>query len=52
MLVLQHNPGCGYENTMMTLETTLSIGAKIVMLWEPFIGNQELCHSDFNFYWS
>lgn len=35
----------------MTLETALSIGAGIVMLQEPFIGNRELCHSAFNFYW-
>ncbi len=51
MLVIQHNCGRGYESTVMALETALSIGAGIVMLQEPFIGNRELCHSAFNFYW-
>lgn len=36
---------------MIALETALNIGAGVVMLQEPFIGNQELFHSAFNFYW-
>lgn len=32
MLVVQHNCGQGYENTIMALETALSIGAGMVML--------------------
>lgn len=50
MLVVQHNCGCGYENTVIALETALNIGARMVMLQEPFIGNWELSHSAFNFY--
>lgn len=51
MLIVQHNCGRGYESTITTLETALSIGAGIVMLQEPFIGSREICHSAFNFYW-
>ena len=51
MLIVQHNCGRGYESTVMALETALSIGAGLVMLQEPFIGNRELVHSAFNFYW-
>lgn len=42
MLIVQHNCGRGYESTVMALETALSIGAGLVMLQEPFIGNREL----------
>lgn len=35
----------------MAMETALSIRARIVIFQELFIGNQELCHSAFNFYW-
>lgn len=51
MLVVQHNCGQGYESTIMTLETALSIGAGIVMLQETFIGIREISHSAFNLYW-
>ena len=51
MLVVQHNCGRGYESTVMALETALDIGAGIALLQEPFIGNRELAHSAFNFYW-
>ena len=51
MLIIQHNCGRDYESTVMALETALSIKAGIVMLQEPFIGNREISHSAFNFYW-
>lgn len=51
MLVIQHNCGRGYENTIASLETAISIGAGIVCLQEPFLGNRNICHSAFNFYW-
>ncbi len=51
MLIIQHNCGRGYESTVMALETALNIGAGIVMLQEPFLGNRELSHSTFKLYW-
>lgn len=51
MLVVQHNCGRGYESTIAALETSLSIGARIACLQEPFIGNRSISHSAFNFYW-
>lgn len=51
MLVIQHNCGRGYESTVMALETAFTIKAGMVMLQEPFLGNRELSHSAFNFYW-
>ncbi len=51
MLVVQHNCGQEYESTIMALETALSVEAGIAMVQEPFIGNREICHSGFNFYW-
>ncbi len=51
MLLVQHNCGQGYESTIMALETGLSVEAGIVMIQEPFIGNREISHSGFNFYW-
>ena len=51
MLVVQHNCGQGYESKVMALETALSVEACIVMVQEPFIGNREISHSGFNFYW-
>ena len=51
MLVIQHNCGRGYESTIASLEAALSIGAGIVCLQEPFIGNRSITHSAFNFYW-
>ncbi len=50
MLVVQHNCGQGFESTVMARETVLSVKAGIVMIQEPFIGNQEISHSGFNFY--
>ncbi len=35
----------------MVLETGLTVEAGIVMIQEPFIGNREISHSGFNFYW-
>lgn len=35
----------------MVLETGLSTKADIIMIQEPFIGNWEISHSGFNFYW-
>lgn len=35
----------------MALKTILDLGAEIIILQELFIGNQELVHSTFNFYW-
>lgn len=35
----------------MALKTALSVNAGIVMIQEPFIGNREISHSGFNFYW-
>lgn len=52
MLIIQHNCGRGYKSTVMALETTLNIGAGMVMLQEPFIGNRELSHGALNSYWS
>ncbi len=51
MLVVQHNCGRGYESTIAALETSLSIGAGIACLQEPFIGNKSISHSAFNLYW-
>lgn len=36
---------------VMTLKTSLNVTEGIVMILEPFIGNQEICNSGFNFYW-
>lgn len=51
MLVIPHNCGRGYESTIAALETALSIGAGMVCLQEPFIGNKSIAHGAFNFYW-
>lgn len=51
MLVIQQNCGRVYESTVMALEAALDIGAGIILLQEPFIGNRELVHSAFHFYW-
>ena len=51
MLIIQHNYGRGYESTVTTLETALNIGAGLVCLQEPFLGNKDIAHSAFNFYW-
>lgn len=51
MLVIQHNYGQGYKNTVMALETALSVEAGIVIVQELFIGNREISHIGFNFYW-
>ena len=51
MLIIQHNCRRGYKSIVMTLEAALNIGAGIIMLQKPFIGNQELVHNAFNFYW-
>ena len=36
---------------MIALETALRVEVDIVMVQEPFLGNQEISHSAFNFYW-
>ena len=51
MLVVQHNCGRGYESTIASLETAISVEAGIVCLQEPFLGNRNITHSAFNFYW-
>ena len=51
MLIIQHNCGRGYESTVMALETELNIGAGLVCLQELFLGNKDIAHSAFNFYW-
>ena len=35
----------------MALETALSIKTGIIILQKLFIGNQEISHSTFNYYW-
>lgn len=49
MLIMQQNCGRRYENTIIVLETTLSIGAEIICLQELFIGSRNIAHSAFNF---
>ena len=51
MLIVQHNGGCGHKSTMIAMENALDIRARIILLQEPFIGNQELVYSAFKFYW-
>ena len=51
MLIVQHKYEREYENIVTALEIALNIGVGIVMLQEPFIGNWELSHRAFNFYW-
>ena len=51
MLVIQQNCGKGYECTLSALETALGLGASIVCIQEPFIGNRSISHSGFNLYW-
>ena len=36
---------------MMVLETALSVEVSIVIIQELFIGNKEISHSKFNFFW-
>lgn len=51
ILIIHHNYGRGYKSTVMVLKTALTIKAGMVILQKLFIGNQELFHSAFNFYW-
>ncbi len=51
MLVVQQNCGKGYECTISALETALSLGASMVCIQKPFIGNRTISHSGFNLYW-
>ena len=51
MLVVQNHCRQGYESTMMALETIWSLVARIVMVKEPFIIKQEICHFAIKFYW-
>ncbi len=51
MLIIQHNCGRRYENTVMVLEIAMNIGVGIMMLQKPFIRNRELSYSAFNLYW-
>lgn len=51
MLVVQHNCRQGYESTVMALETAICVEAGIVMIQESFVGNREISHSGFSFYW-
>lgn len=36
----------------MALETAITVEAGIIIIQEPYIGNREILHSAFNFYWS
>lgn len=51
MLLVQHNCGQRYESLMMALEMALSVETSIVIIQKLFIGNQEISHSKFNFFW-
>lgn len=52
MLIIQHNCGQGNESTIESLQTALSIKARIVYFTKKtFIGNKSITHSAFNFYW-
>lgn len=51
MLIIQQNAGRGYESTVTALETALKIGTGLVCLQEPFLGNKDIAHCAFNFYW-
>lgn len=51
ILIVQPNCGQGYESTIMALETALTVKVGIVIIQEPFIGNREISHNGFNFYW-
>ena len=49
MLVVQQNCGKGYECTISALEAGL--GASVVCIQEPFLGNRSLAPAGFNLYW-
>ena len=51
MLIIQHNYGKEYECTISALESAISLGALMVCIPEPFIGNRSISHSGFNLYW-
>ncbi len=51
MLVVQQNCRKGYECTISALEAGLSLGAAVVCIQEPFLGNRSISHSGFNLYW-
>ena len=51
MLVVQQNCGKGYECTISALEAALGLNAAVVCIQEPFLGNRNISHSGFNFYW-
>ena len=50
-LIIQQNCGKGYECTISAFETAISLGASMVCIQEPFIGNRSISHSGFNLYW-
>lgn len=51
VLIIQHNYRCRYKSIAMALKIVLNIQTKIILLQKLFIGNWELVHSTFNFYW-
>ena len=51
MLVVQQNCGKGYECTISALEATLGLNAAVVCIQESFLGNRNISHFGFNFYW-
>ncbi len=51
MLVIQQNCGKRYECSISALETAISLGASMVCIQEPFIGNRSISHNGFNLYW-
>ena len=51
MFVVQYNCGRGYKSTIASLETAISVGADIICFQELFLGNKNITHSTFNFYY-
>lgn len=51
-IIIQHSFERNDKSIVIALETALSIKAGIVILQKPFIGNQEISYSTFNYYWS
>ncbi len=49
--MIQQNCGKGYECTISALEAGLGLGAAVVCIQEPFLGNRSISHSGFHLYW-
>lgn len=48
--MVQNNSRQGYKSTLLELKTELSVKADIIMIQKPFIANQDVFYSGFNFY--